>query len=429
MSYKQGVAANNAFGLQQIVDTHESVNITRAFANHSLADTFTPMRVHATTTSHEPQKQLTTRNLLTSTTQSRTTCDSQERKCEEAFLMRHKCQGEPALAAWFEGLKESGEPNYTNSIERAYSEPGCGLRFEIRGQHLDWHQNPTRVAWWKNHQGRGQKFAKMIRDLLSEVVLPDMKFAIQPGDGGDHVGLGIGSGVMFTESTWKDLMVIPRGLVDWGSPAQATALKPRCRREKRKHVAVFRGSPTGGGPGRWDGELGLVNGDGKVLPRSSVVKLSLRRPDLLDARFTSASQWMRFEKQLHAHGMIGQRLSYEEQSCYAAIVVPYGNSVADRLVAQMATGIPIVSLRSRSDADEFYFYELKNGTHWLEATPETLEGVLEALLKDQSAMDRIGQNGRTFVKERLGADRLRCFMYKLLTQYAEHYNQIGRAHV
>lgn len=115
------------------------------------------------------------------------------------------------------------------------------------------------------------------------------------------------------------------------------------------------------------------------------------------------------------------RMTDDQQTCYAAIIVPYGNSVADRLPRQLALGVPVIMMRDRTDVDEFWYEEIINGTQWIEATPETLEVILERLLKDEERQKRLGAEARRFVEERFSERRLKCYVYRLLSGYAQEY--------
>lgn len=338
------------------------------------------------------------------------------------FVKTYQCREEPWINAIFANFSQRGGANYTRVIEKAYNDPGCGLRFEIRQGKLIWKHNPDPVDWWPAHEERGAAIARMLEELLAEGPgLPDMVFAIQPGDGASTLHMGEGSGLMRTEGKLdKDLLWLPRSLFDWGKKAAQELEAVPCPPEYKKNVAVFRGSPTGGCRS-WDENVGLQR-DGSVLPRYTVVKLSKDRPDLLDARFTDAPDdcW---PNELRARGMIGRSLNYAAQSCYAAVVVPYGNSVADRLVQQFARGVPVIFMRGRDDVDEFWYNEVVNGTHWIEATPENLREVLEWALRDNELLQRIGQNAKTFVKERLSKRRLMCYVFRLLSEYGRAYKE------
>merc|ERR1712039_103827 len=128
--------------------------------------------------------------------------------------------------------------------------------------------------------------------------------------------------------------------------------------------------------------------------------------------------------ELRVRGMVDEkRMSDDEQTCYSAIIVPYGNSVADRLPRQLALGVPVIMMRDRTDVDEFWYEEVQNGTQWIEATPETLEVILEQLMSDQERQARIGDEARRFVEERFSERRLKCYVYRLLSRYAKEYSK------
>jgi len=198
--------------------------------------------------------------------------------------------------------------------------------------------------------------------------------------------------------------------------------------DKQFEKIIFRGSPTGGCHTFDKEKQEVLMADGNVMPRFAVVKLSKKIGRLLNARFSSAPPDC-FPKELERLKMVDtKKIDDKAHACYAAIIVPYGNSVADRLARQLALGMPIIMMRGRSDVDEFWYDEAINGTHWYEADTDNLEVVLRGIMatnnqrmSNQKRKERaqVGINGRQFVEERLSERRLKCYIYTLLKGYGK----------
>lgn len=342
----------------------------------------------------------------------------------DRFMDKYQCSDEPTIVEMLKRIEENNV-DLKNTVETAFNDPGAGLKFEIRQNQVIMTHNDEKVPWWDVHETRGRQIEQMLRELLTEADLPDMMFAVQPGDGAGIGTLATGSGLMRTEGKRdKDLMWLPRSLMDWGKEARAGLDLPRCKQSKQIDAAVFRGSPTGGCH-TWDVQRGVLMADGTVMPRYSVVKLSKDRPKLLNAKFSSAPPdcYPNNLKQLH---MVDEkRMGDAAQSCYAAIIVPYGNSVADRLARQLSLGVPIIMMRGRDDVDEFWYDEVSNKTQWFETTLEHLESLLRYIMspKRRDARAQVGINGRLFVQERLSEKRLKCYIYTLLLEYGKIYRK------
>jgi len=258
-------------------------------------------------------------------------------------------------------------------------------------------------------------------------------------------------GVILAEGVpGRDILTLPRSMIlgsstesghsgrTGSSPAgvQNVDNPPVCAGE-HKNLAIFRGSTTGATekPHIWRGDASLpirdINGD--PTPRYEAALLSKRRPDLLDAGFTSCAGDLQpkgmWEDHLRKEGLWRNSTNYEEQSCYSVILVIDGNTVADRLPEQMTWGLPVVLIRKRDSNEpgarknsEFWYPELISWKHYVLATTETLESVLETLLANADLRKHIGQTGQQFIKQRLSPDRLSCYSFKMLSLYGDRYH-------
>lgn len=174
-------------------------------------------------------------------------------------------------------------------------------------------------------------------------------------------------------------------------------------------------------------------------PRFRVASLSKRRPDLLDAGFNKVfgigdakEDTTKMQRWLEGEGLWKGTLSDDEQRCYAAVAVVDGYTVPDRLAKQLAYGIPVVFVRAPrpfhrwnpSPTKEFWYDELQNGTDYLTATLDTLEGVLEKLLAaPEATRDMLGRNSLRYVQQHLTEQRVVCYLTQALQMYAERYTR------
>jgi hypothetical protein len=348
------------------------------------------------------------------------------RRSTRAFESRHQCGPEPTIDAAMSALDASTGGRVTpEDVNRAFMDESVGLHFAIRKGKLSYN-----VSSGKRHdilRDRVGAYASLLQDILNEVDLPDMEFAMSIMD------RSAGPSFVFkTEGTpGKDLLLVPRSLADWGHLPQrlaAESMQKPC--VHKKQTAIFRGATTGG-KHRWNANVSeqhLLDFNGEPLPRYQVVALSRSRPDLLDAGFTrvvQADMPQLFLESLKAQGMMRDVLSDDEQRCHAAVVVVDGNSLPDRLPRQLAYGVPVVFLHEQirhQQFDEFWYNELRPGVDYVRATPDTLSAVLEKLRARPDVARCIGQNGRRFVMKHLSESRLKCYSHRLLSEYAKRYH-------
>mmetsp|Transcript_77906 Transcript_77906/g.167137 ORF Transcript_77906/g.167137 Transcript_77906/m.167137 type:complete len:431 (-) Transcript_77906:76-1368(-) len=360
---------------------------------------------------------------------------------------RDDCEEEPSLIQAFQFLDSTNtslDPSFIKG-----NPPPCGIRFSIRGHNLTW--NRTTDFWPDANEQIVQNYANMFSEIVSQHALPDMDFLV------GYMDNVIGApGVFLSEgNVGRDLLTLPRSFI-LGKSTEAIALSagshragtgqagvanvynpPQCTGE-RKNLAVFRGSTTGVTmfPIVWkDGGNNLPLRDfyGDPVPRYEIALLSKRRPDLLDAGFTSVTRNFdpleKWEDALRQEGLMKNLSTYEEQSCYSVILVVDGHTLADRLAEQMSWGLPVVLIRNRANPDtggplneEFWYPDLVSWKNYVLATPDTLETVLETLLADADLRRQIGESGQKLVKQRLSEERLACYNLKMLSLYGERYH-------
>ena len=119
-------------------------------------------------------------------------------------------------------------------------------------------------------------------------------------------------------------------------------------------------------------------------------------------------------------------LSDEDQRCYSAVVVTAeADSTADRLPRQLAFGIPTILVRpaGMDHSEEFWYPNLQDRVNVFYATPDTLESVLQTVLeKDKKLGEEVGKAGRDFVDKTLAPDRVKCYLYEMLSKYSRFYS-------
>jgi hypothetical protein len=256
-------------------------------------------------------------------------------------------------------------------------------------------------------------YKPVFQEVASRTDLPDMDVILSLLD--EAPG---GAGVLKVEGTiGEDFLAVPRSVGDFDIPSWASYYneqKQKCKNRTNKFV--FRGGITGAVYSYADVRSGNVS-----TLRYKVI--SQTRSDIIDAGFTNvdAQQTDNVEgvtKILQERGLMKNWLTDEEQLCYAGVLVIDGNSLPDRFPNQLAYGIPNVFLHT-TDADEYWYHDLRPGIDYVAATPETLVSQVEALVRNETLAATIGRNGQMFVINNLNQERLICYMQQALEEYAK----------
>jgi len=323
------------------------------------------------------------------------------------------CPAEPAINSAFRqidslniSLNYDFIANHSGGLEPSDVAEFGTFRFDISDRQVDisdWYP----LAWGWNVVDSTLTLPKMLLDVAKEVRLPNVSFVLSSADGSpawNSIKLlpvtppkswkvraespaefrAPAPGVWRTEGRpGVDILSIPRSLTDWGATVRAMLNAIPNASYTPKSFAVFRGGDTGLG---W---------------RQQIRSLAQRRPDLIDANtsFLTDEQQMRFE----------------------VVLVPDGNSVSDRLARQMAYGKPVVLIHPRKLFNEFWYPELQPWVHYVPSSGVDLETTLEILQKDPALAYQIGVRGKQFVEERFTERRMRCYMYRLLEEYAARF--------
>eukprot|EP00441_Pelagodinium_beii_P012094 CAMPEP_0197694020 /NCGR_PEP_ID=MMETSP1338-20131121/113281_1 /TAXON_ID=43686 ORGANISM="Pelagodinium beii, Strain RCC1491" /NCGR_SAMPLE_ID=MMETSP1338 /ASSEMBLY_ACC=CAM_ASM_000754 /LENGTH=415 /DNA_ID=CAMNT_0043276819 /DNA_START=125 /DNA_END=1369 /DNA_ORIENTATION=+ len=359
-------------------------------------------------------------------------------RTQEAFKHRHQCKDEDVLRETFDYLKyvTAGDFRCADIRRRLGHVHGLGfLSVNQRKVSLELSKAPS--VWGdplpSTDVKRAVHFQKIVQDLLDEVDLPDMEFAVHFPD--DNVPTLLdGTPILQNQGrVGKDLLHVPRSLWDILSGNMSTKTNDIANITCASRIpkAVFRGAPTGfDGPSNSSGaafqEATLRNW------RYRVASLSARRPDILDAGFHHIyGGWSSFQSSMKH--VMKDPLTDQQLACYSAVVVVDGNTLADRLPHQLKYGIPVILLHHANmsftqanyraittSIDEFWYPELTAGQDYMQASTENLEGLLDTMSKSWSSYKSIGSRGRTYVMNALGTDRLKCYMYQLLSEYGRY---------
>ena len=189
------------------------------------------------------------------------------------------------------------------------------------------------------------------------------------------------------------------------------------RWEEKKDKAVFRGSTTGEGfEGRkWQSS-----------PRGKLAHLSRQHADVMDAGLTRIVQ-VKDKRTYHEIKKWGlaEHLSMKQQAGHKIVIVPDGNSVADRLPYQMLHDVAIVKPNSRYK--EFWYEELQPWVHYIPAK-ENLSDVVPHIryaLRNQSLLRSVAKEGKAFLRTRMTRKRLDCYWHQLLHKLGTLQNESG----
>jgi len=293
-------------------------------------------------------------------------------------------------------------------------------------------------------------FLEGLRSLLSKVRVPDAQFSLYLGDGCEayrqrisvkpgvddralkslSFDTDLGTKMLFplvlcadrnesdTWGVWGPSRSMSEMLIRHGAnhlqqvAANSTRLSPWAH---KKNQAVWRGGTTGRGytPGKWREE-----------GRTKLANFSQRFPHLLDAGFTGFPQAgpevvAELKKHNFSLGWNG-RLKYEQQWKFKILVVVDGNSVADRLLEQLASNCVVV--KQESHWKEHWHEELIPMKHYIPVKHDLsdLGDVLRKALSDDAMLQRIAKESTEFALRQLDPiRRVECYWFELITNVAQ----------
>jgi hypothetical protein len=272
-------------------------------------------------------------------------------------------------------------------------------------------------------RGRLNRVVESLHNALTAYDLPDADFALQVGDGapwellpfktkGEGLEISVPFFAQDKPRSVNAILIPPRGCldpdysaIDWCFSNSEVARASRIRR------AVWRGSTTGGNyaADSWQREA-----------RTKVVKLSRKRPDLLDASFVHIKPTNDVFKRMLAEGLNGPSMATSEQREYAVIIVVDGNTVPDRLASQLLSGPAVV--RQESFHHEYWYDDMKPWVHYIPVREDLadLEETLEKALTDEAMLANVSAAARSFVLKHLSPANIRGYWNDVLTLYSKH---------
>ena len=335
-------------------------------------------------------------------------------------IYREKCAGRITVGNILESVSRTGSQLIGISISNSHAQGDRAVR-------------SSKVVMFGNDDSKKRVFTrwdwlvKDLRALAMQVRLPTVTFPVWLHDGFNG-GVEACFPIFVQEKAVTSLggvLAPPRsatGIFDWEergadydknvkSAMRANAIPFKSKKNK----AFFRGSTTGG-------IFSRVNW--RQYQRSKVVQLSLKRPDLLDARFTAGVQiesgvWEEMVSNNFTGPFINQ---HADSSNYKMVIVPDGNSVPDRLMSLLVSDV--VVLKPRSTQHEYWYDELVPGLHFIPFQQDVsdLEKVIVEALTNVSHLEYIAGQAKRFVLRRLNPSSIACYWGLLLREYSTLFN-------
>ena len=273
--------------------------------------------------------------------------------------------------------------------------------------------------------GRAQTLIRELKWVLESYHLPDCDFVVHVGDGVPEHAFPLTlpnrsdlAVPVFVQDGWVGMNAImaPSRSVVGGedfSRVREAVFKHADHGSVRK--AVWRGSTTGGlyGPANW-----------REFPRSKAVLLSLKRPDLLDARFSDLKAQAENPQVVDAmtrNELQGSPISMHEQFQYQAILMIDGNTVPDRFAFQLSGGSSAI-IKAASNRVEYWYPDLVPGEHIISVQSDLsdLEQVLESVMVNKSFLASVARKGSDFVIQRLRRENVACYWINLLKDFCSY---------
>lgn len=182
--------------------------------------------------------------------------------------------------------------------------------------------------------------------------------------------------------------------------------------KNKKKKALWRGSTTGA----WYSINNWFS-----FPRTQMTLLSIKRPDLIDAKFTNIIQCHQgVEEILSAHHLMGDSMSVEDQIKYRYLVDIDGNSCTYERCYWMLMSNSLL-LKQVSDHIQWYYRGLVPNVHYVplkEDVSDIFEKVKWAKKNDEKAK-KIAKNATEFANKNLTIEKNYLHLYKVLMKYSE----------
>jgi len=350
------------------------------------------------------------------------------------FSSRHGCQiqREPAINLSLTPYRDKCKGVLSNThVQQAVKRSnsiGISITNTVSTVGGGWGQ--SQVAVFGSEEAKNRDHDRLWHDLVVDlqtlaesVQLPSVNFAVHLGDGwssdaSDCIPMFVqekyvhsSGGILAPSRSTNGIFDRSRRDYLYDKNVKIATRAHEVEFTHKKDMAFFRGSTTGG----------LYTSENwKNFQRSKIVQVSLKRPDLLDARFTvntqaDAKAW----EEMVAHNFTGAFVKQEvDATNYKMVVVPDGNSVPDRLMSLLAANV--VVLKPSSVNEEYWYRELVPWEHYIPFKQDVsdLESVLEEAIVNKSRLEYIARQSTLFVLERLNPSTVACYWGLLLHEYA-----------
>lgn len=358
----------------------------------------------------------------------------------DQFASRHDCQIElePAITRSLAPYREKCAGRIsTRSIREAVKKTN-GIGISVSNEHqtrVDGLVRGSQVTVIESDEAKGKHPTRLwhwflgdLQALAEQVELPAVEFLVVLEDGfvssaDDWVPTFVQEKKIFSTGGVFAPPRSVRSLFDL-DPSMSYLYDSNVKRatqanevpfKLKQNKAFFRGSTTGG-------IYTLTNW--RQFQRSKIVQLSLKRPDLLDARFTGQAGTNPAKSDevvwadMVASGFTGPHVDQAVDTArYKLAVVPDGNSVPDRLMSLLASNVVVV--KPNSVNREYWYDELVPWQHYVPFREDTsdLEVVLQEALANVSRLEYIAAEASRFVLRRLNPSSTACYWALLLREY------------
>lgn len=265
-------------------------------------------------------------------------------------------------------------------------------------------------------KGRLTAVTSALKDLLKVTPLPDLDFIVTLHDALDREDLPSPVLVFAKHKNSKKVVLIP----DFEALSDKQTVLSEVRQAEEKYpwsqkisAAVWRGSTTGG----------IYNRDNFLFfPRSQAVRLSLKFPSLVNAKFTQLTQHSDSKKKIKKRfeEYFGNLYSISEHMRYKYQLLIDGNSCAYS-GAYWRFFSNCTVFKQDSPNIQWYYKVLKPNIHYvpLRADLSDLIDKIKWAKKHDEEMRMISVQSQLFAQNNLTRADILYYLYLVLTEYAK----------
>lgn len=283
----------------------------------------------------------------------------------------------------------------------------------LRIRVVDGHMTIEKGPKTKEH-GAAKSYDSHFLKIHELITLPDLDILVTVHD---HIGemAGLPIFVLSKSNRVEGSILVPDWFALAGYEKEKSLVLKGCAKypwEKKRDLMFFRGSDTG--------VESLVSFDSwKQAPRPKLVALSLKYPQLIDARFAKSLHHKQFVDQAKEEGFIGDYISMDEYMGYKYLIDLDGNCAsAPRLGLILHSNC--IPFKAITHSVQWFYKTLHAWEHYI-PVKEDLSDLLAKLEWAKSHPKEAGQiskNARHLAKEVLSQKAIYAYLYKLLVEYA-----------